>query len=40
MLHVGGKSKLKQLKTLDWVGIMLFSAGLSVFLIALNWGGM
>ena len=27
MLHVGGKSKLKQLKTLDWMGIVLFSTG-------------
>ena len=36
---MGGKSKLKQLKTLDWVGIALFTAGLCVFLIGLNWGG-
>ena len=39
MLHVGGKSKLKQLKTLDWMGIVLFSTGLVVFLIGMNWGG-
>ncbi|KAH7355670.1 fungal trichothecene efflux pump [Pyrenochaeta sp. MPI-SDFR-AT-0127] len=39
MLHVGGKSKMKQLKTLDWLGIFLFSGGLVVFLIGLNWGG-
>ncbi|KAF2119557.1 fungal trichothecene efflux pump [Lophiotrema nucula] len=39
MLHIGGKSKLKQLKTLDWVGIFLFTTGLVVFLIGLNWGG-
>jgi hypothetical protein len=39
MLHVGGKSKLKQLKTLDWMGIFLFSTGLVVFLIGMNWGG-
>jgi hypothetical protein len=39
MLHVGGKSKLKQLKTLDWFGIFLFSTGLVVFLIGMNWGG-
>ncbi|KAF2013879.1 fungal trichothecene efflux pump [Aaosphaeria arxii CBS 175.79] len=39
MLHVGGKSKLKQLKTLDWIGIALFTAGLCVFLIGMNWGG-
>ncbi|KAH7067151.1 fungal trichothecene efflux pump [Paraphoma chrysanthemicola] len=39
MLHVGGKSKMKQLKTLDWLGIFLFSTGLVVFLIGMNWGG-
>ncbi|KAF1935550.1 TRI12-domain-containing protein [Clathrospora elynae] len=39
MLHVGGKSKLKQLKTLDWMGIFLFSTGLVVFLIGMNWSG-
>lgn len=39
MLHVGGKSKMKQLKTLDWIGIFLFSTGLVVFLIGMNWGG-
>ncbi|KAF2677351.1 fungal trichothecene efflux pump [Lentithecium fluviatile CBS 122367] len=39
MLHIGGKSKLKQLKTLDWIGIFLFSTGLVVFLIGMNWGG-
>jgi hypothetical protein len=39
MLHLGGKSKMKQLKTLDWVGIFLFSTGLVVFLIGMNWGG-
>lgn len=38
-LHVGGKSKWKQLKTFDWLGVVLFSSGLTVFLIALNWGG-
>ncbi|KAF2263053.1 fungal trichothecene efflux pump [Lojkania enalia] len=39
MLHVGGKSRLKQLKTLDWVGIFLFTSGLVIFLIGMNWGG-
>ncbi|KAF1916634.1 fungal trichothecene efflux pump [Ampelomyces quisqualis] len=39
MLHMGGKSKMRQLKTLDWVGIFLFSTGLVVFLIGINWGG-
>jgi hypothetical protein len=36
-LHVGGKSKMRQLKGLDWMGIFLFSAGLVLFLIGLNW---
>ncbi|CAG8975243.1 hypothetical protein HYALB_00011943 [Hymenoscyphus albidus] len=38
-LHVGGKSKMSQLKGLDWVGIFLFTTGLVLFLIGLNWGG-
>ncbi|KAH8601602.1 fungal trichothecene efflux pump [Bisporella sp. PMI_857] len=38
-LHVGGKSIMRQLKTLDFIGIFLFSAGLVLFLIGLNWGG-
>ncbi|EME83053.1 uncharacterized protein MYCFIDRAFT_80615 [Pseudocercospora fijiensis CIRAD86] len=39
LLHVNGKSKLKQLASFDWIGMFLFSAGLTVFLIGLNWGG-
>lgn len=39
MLHINGKSKLRQLRTLDWLGIFLFTSGLVVFLIGLNWGG-
>ncbi|KAL1598144.1 hypothetical protein SLS59_007154 [Nothophoma quercina] len=39
MLHVGGKSKIHQLKTLDWIGITLFTTGMTVFLIGMNWGG-
>lgn len=39
MLHVGGKSKTEQLRTLDWVGIALFTSGMTVFLIGMNWGG-
>ncbi|EON68727.1 hypothetical protein W97_07985 [Coniosporium apollinis CBS 100218] len=38
-LHVGGKTKMQQLKSLDWLGIFLFTTGLTVFLIGLNWGG-
>jgi predicted MFS family arabinose efflux permease len=36
-LHVGGKSKIKQLKSLDWIGIFLYTAGIVLFLIGLNW---
>lgn len=39
MLHVGGKTKMQQLRSLDWLGIFLFTTGLTVFLIGLNWGG-
>jgi hypothetical protein len=38
-LHVNRKSKLQQLKTLDYVGIFLYTAGLVLFLTGLNWGG-
>jgi len=38
-LHVGGKSMMRQLKGLDWAGIFLFTAGLVLFLVGLNWGG-
>ncbi|KAK0813200.1 hypothetical protein LTR91_007420 [Friedmanniomyces endolithicus] len=39
LLHVNGKSKWKQLKGFDWIGSILFTAGLTIFLIGLNWGG-
>ncbi|KAK5115251.1 hypothetical protein LTR62_001451 [Meristemomyces frigidus] len=39
LLHVGGKSKMQQLKEFDWIGSVLFTAGLTIFLIGLNWGG-
>ncbi|KAK4503585.1 hypothetical protein PRZ48_004500 [Zasmidium cellare] len=38
-LHVNGKSRLRQLLTFDWLGMFLFTASLTTFLIALNWGG-
>jgi hypothetical protein len=38
-LHVGGKTRRQQLKTLDYGGIFLLTAGLVLFLIGLNWGG-
>ncbi|KAK1045105.1 hypothetical protein LTR33_015222 [Friedmanniomyces endolithicus] len=37
LLHVNGKSKWKQLKGFDWIGSILFTAGLTIFLIGLNW---
>ncbi|KAF7188023.1 Trichothecene efflux pump TRI12 [Pseudocercospora fuligena] len=39
LLHVNGKSKWKQLLSFDWIGMFLFTSGLTVFLIGLNWGG-
>jgi len=39
-LHVGGKSKMQQLKELDYVGIVLFVGGCVLFLIGLSWGGV
>ncbi|TKA76207.1 hypothetical protein B0A55_06592 [Friedmanniomyces simplex] len=39
LLHVNGKGKWKQLKSFDWIGSILFTAGLTTFLIGLNWGG-
>jgi hypothetical protein len=38
MLHIGGNFKMQQLKTLDWIGIVIFSVGLVVLLIGMNWG--
>jgi len=38
-LHVNGKTRLEQIKTIDYVGIVLFSAGLGLFLIGISWGG-
>jgi hypothetical protein len=38
-LHVSGKSMLQQLQTLDYIGIFLYTLGLVLFLIGLNWGG-
>jgi MFS family permease len=38
-LHVGGKSRRQQLRELDFVGIFLFIAGCTLFLVGLSWGG-
>jgi MFS family permease len=38
-LHVHGKTKWQQFKELDFVGIVLFCGGTTVFLIGLSWGG-
>ena len=37
MLHKN-RSRMEQLKRLDFVGLVLFTGGLSVFLIGLHWG--
>jgi hypothetical protein len=38
-LHVEGKTKLQQVKELDFIGMFLFTAGMVLFLIGLSWGG-
>lgn len=37
-LHVN-RSKMEQVKRLDFVGLVLFTGGLIIFLMGLNWGG-
>lgn len=34
-----GRSMKQDLKDLDWVGIVLFSGGLTSFVLGLSWGG-
>ena len=34
-----GKSKLQLLKEFDWVGLFLFTAGCTLFIIGISWGG-
>lgn len=34
-----GKTRFQQVKALDWVGNLLFAAGLVLFLIGLSFGG-
>ncbi|KAH8658641.1 fungal trichothecene efflux pump [Tricladium varicosporioides] len=38
-LHVQGKSKRQQMAELDYGGMLLFIAGMVLFLIGLSWGG-
>jgi MFS family permease len=38
-LHVRGKTKWQQFKELDFIGILLYIAGVTIFLIGLSWGG-
>ncbi|MCJ1372698.1 hypothetical protein MMC20_003923 [Loxospora ochrophaea] len=38
-LHQTGKTKRQQLLSLDYVGIVLFAAGLALFLIGISYGG-
>ncbi|KAI9785955.1 MAG: hypothetical protein M1839_008221 [Geoglossum umbratile] len=40
LLHVNGKTKLQQIRTLDFVGVFLYSAGLVLFLTGVSWGGL
>jgi hypothetical protein len=37
-LHPEGKSRRQQLKELDFVGLVLFGGGLTVFLTGVSWG--
>ncbi|KAM0202274.1 hypothetical protein ACHAPI_001461 [Fusarium lateritium] len=37
-LHIG-KNGMQQTKKLDWIGMLLFTAGCVLFLIGLSWGG-
>lgn len=39
MLHKGQTAK-QLLKTFDYVGLVLFSAGMLLLLMGLNWGGV
>ncbi|KAI0174313.1 trichothecene efflux pump [Pestalotiopsis sp. NC0098] len=39
-LHVNGKTKMQQLKELDYLGMFLFVAGVVLFLVGLSWGGV
>jgi predicted MFS family arabinose efflux permease len=38
-LHVHGKTKWQAFKELDFIGIFLFIAGCTLFLIGVSWGG-
>lgn len=38
-LHVNGKTRLEQIKTIDYIGIFLFTAGIVLFLLGISWGG-
>ncbi|KAK6857350.1 trichothecene efflux pump [Apiospora arundinis] len=38
-LHVRGRSKWQQVRALDFGGLFLFCAGMTLFLVGLSWGG-
>ncbi|KAK8092846.1 hypothetical protein PG999_014433 [Apiospora kogelbergensis] len=38
-LHVRGRTKRQQLRALDFGGLALFTAGMTLFLVGLSWGG-
>jgi MFS family permease len=38
-LHGKKSSKLAELKKVDWIGVLLLIAGLTLFLVGISWGG-
>jgi hypothetical protein len=36
---IDGKSRMQLLREFDWVGLFLFIAGCTLFILGLNWGG-
>jgi hypothetical protein len=38
-LHGAKSSKIAELKKIDWIGVVLLTAGLALFLVGISWGG-
>jgi len=38
-IHIEGRSKWEEVKRLDYVGILVFTAGATLLLLGLSWGG-
>jgi MFS family permease len=38
-LHGNKSSKIAELKKVDWIGVVLLTAGLALFLVGISWGG-